>query len=352
MKKLTALIIATFYIAFSSPLSALASELYYIQNADKNSVLSVIRSSFNNSGYTIKNNDPVYGVYGSKDAVAIVQPTGSDLYYYYDSASDKNLNSNIVKAVKARGLSCKKMRNETVSLSMEQTAIALKKSLSTEVKKYDFDSSEITLFDNTVKTGTSAQKYNSNKDDNSLTGYVAQIPIGTQIDIYLQSAVSTASAAKGDAVTAVLTKNWEYNGHVIAGQGSVVKGTVTKANSAGMAYKDGYVKFIFNQLQTVDGKTYDISTDPIEFKVDSTGKAADAAGKIIGRAAIGAIAGLIIGALSSDRNLGKATAIGAGAGAAWGAGAAVFEKGTDAEIPTYTELVLTLTAPLNVVISN
>lgn len=347
MKKFIALILLTFYTIFATPLYSAASELYYIRNADKSRVLSIVQNAFNSLGYTIKNNDPVYGIKGADDAVAILQSTGSDLYYYYDSDSDKTLNTNIVKNVKNIGLTCKRYRNNDVAVSLAQTAAALRKSLSTKTKTYNFDNQP-----------TSTPKYSSQKYDfgddtaNALSGYVAQIPVGTTIDVYLQSAVSTASAAKGDEVVAVLTKNWEYNGHVIAGQGSTVYGTVTKANSAGMAYRNGAVKFSFNRIQTTEGKIYNISTDPIEFKVDSTGKASDAATKVIGRAALGAVLGLVVGALSKDVNIGSATAIGAGAGAAWGAGSAVMERGTDAEIPTYTELVITLTAPLNVVISN
>ncbi len=356
MKKLALNLILTVFVMFTFVLVSSASELYYVTNADKSTVLSIIQNMFRAEGYILKNEDPVYGIKNSSnDAIAIVQPTSSDLYYYFDSTNDKNLNSAIVKSIKNRGIKCKKLRNDTISTAMANTSIALKKSLSPEVKNYNFDSNQVSTGNSTsTKVSTvKASKYDFGDDnENSLTGYVAQIPIGTTIDVYLQTSVNTASAAKGDEVIAVLTRNWEYNGHVIAGQGSTVIGTVTKANSAGMAYRDGSVSFTFTRLNTVEGKTYQITTDPIEFKVDSTGKGADAAKKVVGRAALGAIAGLVIGALSNDVNLGKATAIGAGAGAAWGAGSAAFEHGTDAEIPIYTEMVLTLTSPLNVVLSN
>ena len=163
--------------------------------------------------------------------------------------------------------------------------------------------------------------------------------------------INTATTSKGEKITAILAKNWEYQGHVIAEQGSTLTGIVTKAHSAGRAYHNGYVKFNFNQLTTMEGKTYNLSTEDIEFKVDSTGNAANAAGKVVGSAAVGALAGLIIGALSKDTNLGHAVAIGAGAGAAWGAGTAVMEEGSDAEIPVYTELSIKLTSPLKTVLS-
>lgn len=346
MKKIFANIVLVMYIMFFFAVSGMASELYYIKNANKDTVLSVAQNEFKTSGYTIKSVDPVYGVNGIDNAIIVVQPTGADLYYYYDSTSDKKLNKTILSTVKSKGMNYKKMRNDTVSMSMAQTAIALKKSLSTEKKVYNFD--EVPTQQN---GGNPATVYKFD-DVNTYSGYVAQIPVGTNIDVYLQSTVNTASAERGDEVVAVLTKNWEYNGYVIAEQGSTVTGMVTKANSAGLAYRDGVVKFTFTQLRTTTGKVYQISTEDIEFKVSSSGKASNAAGKVVGRALLGALAGLVVGAISDDTNIGKATAIGAGAGAAWGAGSAVMERGTDAEIPVYTEMVLTLTAPLNVVISD
>ena len=171
--------------------------------------------------------------------------------------------------------------------------------------------------------------------------------------LHLQSSINTATAMKGDEVVGVLTKNWVYKGYVVAEQGSRVIGYVSKANSAGMAQRDGKVKFSFNQLQTTDNKVYSISTEEIEFKVDSEGKVASNVGKVVGGAAIGAITGLIIGALSGrDGAVGRGAAWGAGIGAAWGAGSAAIEQGSDAEIPVYTEMAIKLTSPLKMVLSN
>ena len=68
-------------------------------------------------------------------------------------------------------------------------------------------------------------------------------------------------------------------------------------------------------------------------------------------AIIGALGGLIVGLLSSSTNTGVSTAIGAGVGAGTALAGSAIEQGVDAEIPTYTELELTLTKPLNVVLN-
>lgn len=345
MKKILSVIIMAFYMLFFFTSSGLASELYFIQNAQKTTVLPIIQALVKNDSYTIKSNDPVYGIKGAFDVIAILQQSDSNLYYY-NSSNDIQLSKNILSSIKKAGYSYKKINNDTMSLSFAKTANSLKSSVSTGTKTYTFDDNEITLNSN---SNTYTNK--NNNDTDSLKGYVAQVPAGTSFDVYLQTTINTASASKGDQVIAILTKNWEYNGHVVAGQGSQLTGTVVKASSAGKAYHNGYVKFNFNQLQTVEGKTYNLVTEDIEFKVDSTGKAADAAGKVIGHAAIGALAGLVLGALTHDEHLGRSVAIGAGAGAVWGAGSAVLEEGTDAEIPTYSEMTIKILSPLNVVFS-
>ena len=356
MKRIISSVILAFYIMFLFSATGMASELYFIKNGNKSVILPVVQSSFNTSGYTIKNNDPVYGVKGSVNVVAILEQSGNDTYYYIDNTSDSNLTKKIKSAIKARGYSYKSTRNDTMSMSFAQTVLALKKSLSTDTKTYNFEETQKTQ--NTNSTGGSS--YGSNtlnnnqpEDPDVWTGYVAQIPVGTTFDVYLQSAVNTATAQRGDEVVGVLTKNWVYRGYTIAAQGSKVIGTVTKANSAGMAQRDGKVKFGFTQLQTEDGKVYPISTEEIEFKVDSEGKVGSNVGRIVGGAALGAVIGLLFGALDGgDGAIGKGAAWGAGVGAAWGTGTAVMERGSDAEIPIYTEMSIKLTAPLKTVLSN
>ena len=348
MKKIFANILIVIYIMFFYVASGMASELYYIQNANKNSVLNSVQNSFKTYGYTLKNNDPVYGVKGSSEEVVVLQQSQNALYYY-TTENDSSLNRNILSSIKNMGLSYKKVRNDTMSLSFARTVNELKKGItntSSQAKVYNFDDSAITM-NSSVPSSTAA---NTSYGD-SLRGYVGQVPVGTTFDIYLQSTMNTATAQKGDQVSGALTKNWVYNGKTIAEQGSTVTGYVTKARSSGMAYRNGYINMTFNKLTTVDGKEYNISTEEIEFKVDSDGKAADAATRVVAGAAIGALAGLLIGAMAHDVSIGKSTAISAGAGAVLGMGSAAMEQGSDAEIPTYTEMTLKLTAPLNVVLS-
>ena len=60
--------------------------------------------------------------------------------------------------------------------------------------------------------------------------------------------------------------------------------------------------------------------------------------------------GLLVGALSGGEHIGRSVAIGAGVGAGSSAVYSTAEKGVDAEIPSFTELEITLTQPLSVTV--
>ena len=204
-----------------------------------------------------------------------------------------------------------------------------------ELKKYVFD-------DNAQVSSA------SDISDDTLKGYIGKVAAGTKFNAYLRTPINTANANKGDNITAVLSQDWIYGNHTIASQGSVVYGTVTKANHATYGYRNGSVQIDFNQIVTPDGKTYNIKTEKVDFKVDSTGKLSNAAGKIVAGAAVGTLLALLACALGSRDSVGKAVAIGAGVGAGGGIIASAAEKGIDAEIPAYTEIEITLDKALSI----
>ena len=99
MKKIISSIVLTVYIMFLFSATGIASELYFIKNANKSVILPSVQNSFNTSGYTIKNNDPVYGVKGSNAVVAILEQSGSDTYYFIDNTIDTDLSKKIKSAI-------------------------------------------------------------------------------------------------------------------------------------------------------------------------------------------------------------------------------------------------------------
>ena len=166
----------------------------------------------------------------------------------------------------------------------------------------------------------------------------------------MQSAINTANAVEGDRIIAVVQQDLKYNGISVIPQGSLVYGILTKARHATHGSRNGRVVIDFNQIATPDGKTYDISTEKIDFTVTNEGKVASVAKDVVVGALIGGLAGLLIGAAS--KNLGPATAISAGVGAGVGAISNVAEMGVDAEIPSFTEMEITLTKSFTTSVSN
>ena len=73
--------------------------------------------------------------------------------------------------------------------------------------------------------------YTTDDSDDTLTGYIAKIEKGTSFEAYLKNSINTATAEKNDVITAVLTEDWIYNDILIAPQGSILKGKVSKAKA-------------------------------------------------------------------------------------------------------------------------
>ena len=180
-----------------------------------------------------------------------------------------------------------------------------------------------------------------------LKGSIVSVESGTKFKTYLQNPINTSSANKGDRVVAVLTDDIRLGGVNVVPQGSIVYGTLSKARHATYASRNGRVVIEFNQLVTPDNKTYEISTEKIDFTVTNDGKVARTVGNAVAGAAVGALAGLLFAALG-DYSFGTAAAIGAGIGAGTSLIGSGAERGVDAEIPSFTELELTLTKPLKV----
>ena len=193
----------------------------------------------------------------------------------------------------------------------------------------------------TVNLNNTTTQYS--QPSNSLRGAVAQIASGTILNVYLQSAINTATANKGDQIIAVLMKDVVYNGATVFPQGSLIYGTLTKAVHATYGSRNGKVVIQFNQIVTPENKSYSITTEKIDFAVTNDGKVKS----VVSSAATGAI---IYAALSGG-DIGTAAAIGAGVGAGTGLAGATIERGVDAEIPSFTEMEIKLTKPISVTVS-
>ena len=344
MKKLISSFLAFSYLSLVPVLAE--SELYYLKNIKTDAVKPYVEKAYADNNYVILKDNPYYGVSQSgKDyAIVILQQSGENMFYYYNSENNSKINKNVLKEIKKLNIVCEQSFNGNI-ISIYDNLAKETFASSGAIKRYSFEEPEESAF--TPPKQNSIQR----QSVGTLKGYVGQVASGTKIPVYLQSAINTATANKGDNIVAVLTQNLTYNGVTVAPQGSLVYGTLTTARNATYGSRNGRVVINFNQLVTPENKVYNISTEEIDFSVSNEGKISESAKNAIAGAAVGALVGLLFAALGDRGNAGRAAAIGAGVGAGSSIIVSTAERGVDAEIPSFTEMELTLTKPLDISVS-
>ena len=343
MKKCIALLLSFLFIASQECFAVNA--LYYVKDIKTTDMEPIVENSYDTQGFNIVKKNPYYGVSqkGNEPVVVIIQQSGNNMFYYYNSDENIKVNKAVIKELKKQG--------KIVEQSFNTSLIEIYDNLAQEVlsgtqvlKTYTFEEEPSSFFEPPTKQ---EQQYNQ---PSVYKGYVTQIGAGTKIQAYLQNAINTSSAAKGDNVVAVLTNALTYNGMEVAPQGSLVYGTLAKARPATYGSRNGRVVINFNQLVTPDNKVYSISTEEIDFTVSNEGKIGESVKSAAGAAIAGALVGLLAGALSGGEHMMRSVAIGAGVGAGSSVIYSTAEKGVDAEIPSFTEIEITLTQPLSVTV--
>ena len=341
MKRFIAFLITLLYTSTNSVFAF--SELYYLKNIKTEDIRPIVADKYLDYNFNLIKQNPYYGVTQEGDdyAVIILQQSGENMFYYYQSENNTKLNRAILKEIKKQDVICEQsFNNNIISIydNLAQDVITT----TGAVKKYTFE--------DTTSAFTPPTTQSQQQSQGSLRGYVAQIATGTKIPVYLQNAINTSTASKGDKVVAVLTGNLTYNGAVIAPQGSLMVGSLSKARNATYGSRNGRVVINFNQIITPDNKTYDISTEEIDFTVTNEGKIGESAKNAVVSAAVGALTGMLFAALC-DRNVGRGALVGAGVGAGSSVIYSTAERGVDAEIPSFTELEVTLSRPFSVSVS-
>ena len=347
MKKLFALLILLFFVSTNSCFAL--SELYYLKNIKTADVQPMVENSYAVNGFNIIKQSPYYGISqkGEDSAVIILQQSGENMFYYYQSENNSKVNKSVLKEIKKRNIVCEQSFNANIINIYDNLAKDVVSTVGA-IRVYDFKEPSSAF------TPPTAENYEQKQQQkpNTFNGYVGQVPAGTVIKVYLQSAINTATAAKGDRVVAVLTDNLVYNGAVIAPQGSLMYGTLTKARNATYGSQNGRVVIGFTNLVTPDNVVYNIAAEAIDFKVSNEGKIGTAAKSAAARAAAGAVVGILFALLSGGSDhVWRSAAIGAGVGAGSSIIYSTAEKGVDAEIPSFTEMDITLTQPFNVSVS-
>ena len=201
----------------------------------------------------------------------------------------------------------------------------------------------------TTKTTTTKSTPTKTASGNTVTkttgggGSVGMIPAGTALNLRSNSEVCTNTNKVGDKFTATLNESVVGSNGATIPAGSTVTMTVTRLKRSENANDPIVMEFAVNNVE-VRGKTYALDANVSHAdvaRVRNQPKSADAK-KVIGGAAIGAIAGQILG-----KNT-KSTVIGAAAGAAAGAGAAAATANYEGCVRAGANIVVTLTSSVSV----
>jgi hypothetical protein len=161
-----------------------------------------------------------------------------------------------------------------------------------------------------------------------------EIPVGTEFDVRLQSALSSKTAQVEDRFEATtMVDLLDERGRVLVPSGSVMRGVVSSVNKATRTDRKGSLTVAFDRV-TINGRAHPIRATVTQ-ALESEGIKGEA-----GKIGIGADAGAILGAI-----LGGAK--GALAGILIGGGGTIAAtEGKDVELPVGTVLRVRLDSPL------
>lgn len=197
------------------------------------------------------------------------------------------------------------------------------------------------------KRQTYAQQELVQPQNKTIKGTVFVVPKGQEFEAMLQSSISSGSLAENDTIAAVLSKDWVYNGKVIAPEGSIVYGKSTDVKHAGYAYSNGRLAMTFDEVMTPSGDRIRLTSNKVYIDVKG-----NRALKVATSVAIGAVSGVALGALYtliSGGNVAQGIAVASAVGAAGGLINAGLQKGENAEVPAGTVILVRLVEPVEVV---
>ena len=168
-----------------------------------------------------------------------------------------------------------------------------------------------------------------------VSGQRGVIPVGTEIDVRLQTALSSETATPEQRFESVTAVDLTQNGQVLVPAGTVVRGVVSSVEKAGRVERAGSLTLSFDQM-TVRGRNVPIRA--MATQVFQSGGIREE----VGTAGVGAGVGGIIGGIIGG-------AKGAVLGAVIGAGGAIAATdGKDMSLPAGTIVRIRVDSPINV----
>ncbi|HUF48315.1 MAG TPA: hypothetical protein VMM93_10905 [Vicinamibacterales bacterium] len=162
------------------------------------------------------------------------------------------------------------------------------------------------------------------------------VPVGTEIDVRLQTALNSGTTAVEDRFEATTVLDYTMGRDVVIPAGSTVRGFVSSVRAAGRIDRRGSLTLSFDELR-IENTTHKLRAS-VQQAID--GKMAEDATRIGAGAAIGAIIGGILGG-------GKGALAGILIG---GGGTIAATEGSNVELPVGTVLRLRIDQPIEIII--
>jgi len=172
------------------------------------------------------------------------------------------------------------------------------------------------------------------REDRPVSGQ-STIPVGQEIDVRLQTQLSSDTAQVEDRFEATTVVDLYQGSHVLIPAGSVMRGIVSSVDRASRTDRKGSLTVAFDQV-TVNGRNYPLR-GTVTQAIESEGIRGEV-GRIGAGSAVGAIIGGIIGGV-------KGALIGVLIG---GGGTMIATEGKDVTLPPGTILRVRLDTPPNI----
>jgi hypothetical protein len=160
------------------------------------------------------------------------------------------------------------------------------------------------------------------------------LPANAELRLVLETPLSSETSQAGERVVARVERAISEDGRVVLPGGTVVRGAVVRADSAGRVKGRSYLAVDFDRI-VVRGREYRLDASPIEV-MGADGRRRDAA-----TVAGGAAAGAILGGITK-----KGVKKGAVIGGLAGAGAVLATKGEEIEMPSGSRWTVRVKSPV------
>lgn len=155
---------------------------------------------------------------------------------------------------------------------------------------------------------------------------------GTELELALETPVSSRTSVVGDGVVARVVRAHDPDGHSALPGGTVIEGHVSRVRSAARLQRQPCLAVVFDRIR-VAGRSYPLEAIAAEEMGRDEGK------RDKGMVAGGTVAGAVVGGVAKGR---KGALRGALIGALGGAGAAAMTRGRDVELPAGSRWTITV----------